>query len=122
MSAETNRVVRYPFRAGDLLARGPAQAIVQRLPDGGHWTRDMAFSTDGSSMFVAVGSSANLDPDLTGQSPSDLPLGAAWGNDLDRAKVLEYTPDGSPLHVFATGLRNCSAEAIQPGTCSSGAW
>ena len=28
--------------------------------------------------------------------------------------MLEFTPDGGVPRVFATGLRNCSAEAIQP--------
>ena len=110
---ETNRVVRYPYQVGDLQARGPAQVVVRRLPDGGHWTRDVVFSPDGSRMFVAVGSSGNLDRDLTGLPPPDLLLGAAWGDNLDRADVLELTPGGGPIQVFATGLRNCSAEAIQ---------
>jgi glucose/arabinose dehydrogenase len=113
---ETNRVVRFPYQAGDLQARGPAQVIVRRLPDGGHWTRDLVFSPNGTHMFVAVGSAANLDLALTGQPRADLPLGAAWGDDADRADVLEFTPDGGTSHIFATGLRNCSVEAIQPTT------
>jgi glucose/arabinose dehydrogenase len=114
--AEGNRVVRFPYQTGDLQARGPAQIVVRELPDGGHWTRDVAFSPDGSRMFVSVGSAGNLNPDLTGQPPADLSLGAAWGDDLNRADVLEFTPDGGAPHTFATGLRNCSAEAIQPGS------
>ena len=76
---ETNRVVRYPYQVGDLQARGPAQIVVRRLPDGGHWTRDIVFSPDGRDMFVAVGSAGNLDQDLTGEPPANLALGAAWG-------------------------------------------
>jgi glucose/arabinose dehydrogenase len=67
-------------------------------------------------MFVSVGSDSNLDPDLTGPPPPDLPLGAAWGDDRDRADVLQFSPDGQVKQIFATGLRNCSAEAIQPGS------
>jgi glucose/arabinose dehydrogenase len=113
---EGDRVVRFPYEAGDLRARGPAQVVVRKLPDGGHWTRDVVFSRDGASMFVAVGSAGNLNQDLTGQPPANLPLGAAWGDDADRADVLQYTPDGGTPHIFATGLRNCSAEAIQPNS------
>jgi len=113
---ETNRIVRYPYQSGDLRARGPAQVIVRHLPMGGHWTRDIVFSPDGSRMFVAVGSSGNLDRDMTGQPPPNQPLGAAWGDDLNRADVLEFKPDGGEPHSIATGLRNCSAEAIQPGS------
>ncbi len=48
-------------RPGILQARGPAQVIVPSLPEGGHWTRDVVFSPDGSRMFVAVGSAGKLD-------------------------------------------------------------
>jgi glucose/arabinose dehydrogenase len=113
---ETDRIVRYPYQTGDLQARGPVQVIVRHLPSGGHWTRDIVFSPDGGRMFVSVGSSANLNRDMTGQPASFLPLGAAWGDDLNRADVLEFSPDGGQLHILATGLRNCSAEAIQPGS------
>jgi glucose/arabinose dehydrogenase len=112
----TGRVVRFPYQTGDLEARGPAQVIVRKLPTGGHWTRDIVFSPDGTRMFVAVGSAGNLDLALTGQPQADLPLGAAGGDDADRADVLEFTPDGGNPHIFATGLRNCTAEAIQPTT------
>jgi glucose/arabinose dehydrogenase len=114
--AETNRVVRYPYQSGDLRARGTAEVVVRNLPDGGHWTRDLVFAPDGSRMFVSVGSMGNLDRDLTGQPPPGLPLGAAWGDNLNRAGVLDFPPAGGPPHSYATGLRNCSAEAIQPAT------
>jgi len=114
--AETNRVVRYPYLAGDLQARGPAQVIVRSLPSGGHWTRDLAFSADGNRLFVAVGSDGNLATDLTGPPPAQTPRGAAWNDETDRADVLEFSPDGQPRPIYATGLRNCSAEAIHPAT------
>ena len=110
------QIVRFPYQTGDLQARGPAEVIVPNLPTGGHWTRDVVFSPDGLSMFVSVGSDGNLDLDLTGPPPPELPLGAAWGDDRDRADVLQFSPDGQVKQIFATGLRNCSAEAIQPGS------
>jgi glucose/arabinose dehydrogenase len=112
--AGTDQIVRYPYQNGDLQAREPAQVIVPSLPEGGHWTRDLVFSPDGQTLFASVGSGGNLDQDLTGQPPGSLPLGAAWGDDLNRADVLAFTPEGGPPRIFATGLRNCSAEAIQP--------
>jgi len=50
--ANLNSVVRYPYRNGDLAARGPAETIVAKLSDttGGHSTRDIAFSPDGKRM------------------------------------------------------------------------
>jgi glucose/arabinose dehydrogenase len=114
--AETNRVVRYPYLSGDLKARGPAQVVVRTLPDGGHWTRDIVFSPDGNRLFVSVGSEANLATDLAGPPPAHTPLGAAWNDETNRADVLEFSPDGQLRQIYATGLRNCSAEAIQPGS------
>ena len=53
----TNSIVRFPYKNGDLTAAGPSQTIVPSLPHGGgHCTRDLAFSLDGKRMFVAVGS------------------------------------------------------------------
>jgi glucose/arabinose dehydrogenase len=40
------------------------------------------------------------------------PLGAAWGNETDRADVLEFTPEGKNGRVFATGIRNCVGLAV----------
>jgi glucose/arabinose dehydrogenase len=114
--AETDRIVRYPYRPGDLRARGPAQVIVRRLPPGGHWTRDIVFAPDATRMFVSVGSLGNLNRDMTGAPPPGLPLGAAWGDDQNRAEVLAFAPEGGQPEIVATGLRNCSAEAIQPAT------
>jgi glucose/arabinose dehydrogenase len=114
--AETNQVVRYPYLGGDLQARGPAQVILRDLPQGGHWTRDLAISPDGNQLFVSVGSESNLATELTGSPPPGTPLGAAWANEKDRADVLEFSPDGHSRQIYATGLRNCSGEAIQPDT------
>lgn len=115
--AETNRVVRYPYAVGDLKATGRAEIVVPALPEGGsHWTRDVVFSADGGTMFVSVGSDSNLARDISGAPPAGMALGAAWKGNTDRADVLTFTPDGGSRHVYAAGLRNCSAEAIQPAT------
>jgi glucose/arabinose dehydrogenase len=119
--AETSRVIRYPYRAGDMSARGTAEVIIPALPVGGHWTRDIAFSLDGSRLYVAVGSRSNAAVGMEHLSPQELQrhadetvLGAAWGNELDRAAVLTFTPSGERLGTLATGIRNCSGVAIQP--------
>jgi glucose/arabinose dehydrogenase len=118
--AESGRVVRFPYRSGDLKAGGRAETVVPHLPEGGHWTRDLAFSPDGRRMFVSVGSASNIGTEMSRHPPAGFaesrPPGAAWGDEQDRADVLVADPDGGNLRVFATGLRNCSAEAIQPGT------
>jgi glucose/arabinose dehydrogenase len=115
----TDSVVRYPYRNGDLGARGPAEIIVPHLPVGGHHTRDVAFSPDGRTMYVSVGSATNVGEDMPRLSAAQLqawqathPLGAAWGPETDRADVLAFDPQGKNGHVFAAGIRNCVGMAV----------
>jgi glucose/arabinose dehydrogenase len=116
----TDSVVRFPYRSGDVTARGPAETVVPRLPVGGHSTRDVVFSPDGKTMYVSVGSGSNvaegmgkLDPAALQAWQSEHPLGATWGNEADRADVLAFDPDGKNRRVFATGIRNCVGMAVE---------
>jgi glucose/arabinose dehydrogenase len=119
--ANTNSVVRFPYRNGDLTARGKPEVIVPSLPVGGHSTRDVAFSNDGATMFVSVGSASNvaegigtLDRDELQKWTADKPLGAAWGSETERADVLAFDPQGAKRRIFATGIRNCVGLAVNP--------
>jgi glucose/arabinose dehydrogenase len=120
---ETNQVVRFPYKSGDLKASGKAELIVPSLPPGGgHWTRDVAFSPDGATLYVSVGSGSNVaedlppNPDLVAWQ-KDHGLGAVWGPREEwRANVLAFSPDGRNRRPYATGIRNCSGLAVQPGT------
>jgi glucose/arabinose dehydrogenase len=102
--ANTNSVVRYPYQSGDLSARASAITIVNRLAgSGGHWTRDVAFSLDGKRMFVSVGSRSNVgDPRTRAEA--------------NRADILEYTPAGTFVKVYASGIRNPAGVSIDPLT------
>jgi glucose/arabinose dehydrogenase len=106
----TDSVVRFPYRKGDLKAGGAEQVIVPDLPGGGqlrgggHWTRDIAFSRDGKKMYVSVGSLTNNDDSDTNP------------REFHRADVLEYNPDGSGFRVYAYGIRNAVGIAVQPET------
>ena len=126
--ANTNSVVRLPYTNGDTVATAPADTVIRSLPsdvprdieafseyvrsvrtgqlppDHGHWTRDIAFSLDGSRLFVAVGSASNVD------DPDEHP------SEHHRAAILEYTPDGKFVKLFASGLRNPSGIAVDPST------
>ncbi|HLH04730.1 MAG TPA: sorbosone dehydrogenase family protein [Bryobacteraceae bacterium] len=100
----TDSVVRFPYHNGDLKATGAAQVIIPKLPTGGHSTRDVVFSSDGAKMFVAVGSHSNVDDPDT--HPSE----------FRRANILEYTPEGKFVKVYASGIRNPVGLAINPLT------
>jgi hypothetical protein len=121
--ANNNAVVRFPYRSGDLKARGPAAVLVPSLTQsrGGHTTRDVAFSKDGKRMFISVGSGSNVAEDMSKKNSDAISLweaahgrGAAWDAEVNRAEILATDPEGSqPLRAFATGIRNGVGLAVQ---------
>lgn len=106
---DTDGIVRFSYQNGDLKARSAAEDIAElpgggRLRGGGHWTRDLVFSKDGTRLFASVGSHSNVDDSDT------------HPEEYHRADVLEFTPEGKFVKVYAWGIRNCVGEAINPIT------
>jgi glucose/arabinose dehydrogenase len=105
--ANTDGVVRFPYRNGDLKARGPVEKLNAELSPGGllhgggHWTRDLVFSPDGKKMYVSIGSRSNVSDDKS---------------EADRARIFEFNPDGTGKHVFAWGVRNAVGIKFRPGS------
>ncbi len=108
--ANTDSVVRYPYENGDIDASAAPEEIINdipgggRLTGGGHWTRDIAFSKDGTRLFVSVGSRSNVNDVDT------------HPEEFHRADILEYTPEGKFVKVYASGIRNSVGIAINPAT------
>jgi glucose/arabinose dehydrogenase len=107
--ANTNGIVRFPYRDGDLKARSRPMQVADlssggRLTGGGHWTRDITFSKDGSRLFASIGSKTNVEDETT--APEE----------RERARILQFTTDGSNRKVYAWGLRNAVGIAIHPDT------
>jgi glucose/arabinose dehydrogenase len=105
--ANTDAVVRVPYKTGDLTASAPPKEVVKlpgggMLRGGGHWTRDVVFSADGKRMFVSVGSHSNND-DVDGNANEHL-----------RADILVMDPDGGNQKVYASGIRNPVGIAVHP--------
>ncbi len=106
---DTDQIVRFPYKNGDLTASGKMENLTElpgggRLRGGGHWTRDLIFSKDGTRLFASVGSHSNVDDADT------------HPEEFHRADVLEFQPTGKFVKVYAYGLRNCVGEAINPIT------
>jgi glucose/arabinose dehydrogenase len=96
----TNEVVRFKFDKETSKRTGEVEHILPVPPGGGHFTRTVAFSADGSKLYVSVGSSSNLEIE----------------KDSRRAAVLVSDPDGKNSRIFASGLRNAVGLGIEPVT------
>lgn len=100
--ANTNAVMRYPFRGGIKIdAKGEK---ILDLPAGGHYTRNLLADPVGKKVYVAVGSTTNVDEQRIDEK------------DPRRAAILEINPDGSAMRVFAGGLRNPVGMDWEPRT------
>jgi glucose/arabinose dehydrogenase len=98
----TSTLVRYAYKNGDLKATGEPEKLITDIPaGGGHSTRDIVFSKDGKSLFLAVGSASNNNDNEA---------------EFHRANILEYTPDGKFVGIYASGIRNPVGLAIHPET------
>ena len=125
--ANINSVVRFAYHNGDLKPSGAPEVVIPRLYEGGnggHTTRDIAFSLDGKRMFISVGSVSNVGEEAKNQTPGDIPgweaahgLGADYGSETNHANILVTDPEGkTPLHAYATGIRNGVGIAVNPTT------
>src|SRR5438132_5251228 len=106
--ANTDGVIRFPYRNGDLKASGPAEELsahlsggAAHLRSGGHWTRDIVFSPDAKKMYVSIGSRSNVSDNAS---------------EADRARIFEFNLDGTDRKVYAWGIRNAVGIAFRPGS------
>lgn len=93
--ALTDRLIRYPYQAGDKIPSGEPEVIVEfpdyQTVDSGPWhfTRTIVFHAD--KLYVSVGSSCNVCEENE--------------NEI-RAEIIVMTPTGEDIQVYADGLRN----------------
>ena len=99
----TDGVVRYAYKLGQTKIDAKPQKVLD-LPAGGHYTRNLIADPAGKKLYIAVGSSSNVDED------------SADAKDPRRAAILEMNPDGSAMRVFAGGLRNPVGMDWEPST------
>jgi glucose/arabinose dehydrogenase len=102
--ADQDALVMFTYRDGQTQAAGPPVKITD-LPSqiNHHWTKSLAASPDGRFLYVGIGSNSNI-------TEHGLPA------EVDRARIWQVDPATGAHRPFATGLRNPTALAIQPGT------
>ncbi|NYT40871.1 sorbosone dehydrogenase family protein [Sphingomonas sp. R-74633] len=121
--ANTDALVRFPYKAGDTRITAKPEKILDLAGGGNHWARNILASPDGKRIYVAVGSSSNLAENgldkegaiYTAETPFDV------AKNLDAAKrtraaILEVVPETKSSRVFAWGLRNPNGMAFEPHT------
>lgn len=102
--ANQDALVRFDYEAGQTRASKPPVTVTQ-LPAvvNHHWTKALTASADGRFLYVGIGSNSNV-----GERGMEV--------EEDRAMVWQVDPATGASRPFATGLRNPTALAIQPGT------
>ncbi|HEV7718087.1 MAG TPA: sorbosone dehydrogenase family protein [Arsenicitalea sp.] len=100
----TDSVVAFPYVTGQTQITAPGKKLLDLKP-GGHWTRNLKASADGTKLFIGVGSIGNI---------------AEGGIELEknRANILELDLTTGQSRVFAFGLRNPVGMAFEPTTGS----
>lgn len=103
--ANTDGIWMYPYKTGDTQITGEGKKIAA-LPAGGynnHWTRNLIVKPDQSKLYVSVGSGSNVAE-------------KGLENEIRRAAILEFNPDGTGEKIYGSGLRNPVGMAWAPGT------
>ncbi len=103
--ANTDGVWKYPYKSGDTKITGEGKKILD-LPAGGynnHWTRNLIVNAAKSKLYVSVGSGSNVAE-------------KGLDNEIRRANIIEFNPDGTGERIYGSGLRNPVGMAWAPGT------
>ena len=98
----TDGVVAFPYDAATASVTGPARPMASFKP-GGHWTRSLLPSPDGTKLYIGVGSLSNI---------ADHGMAAEEG----RAAIWELDLASGAARIFAGGLRNPVGLAWEPTT------
>jgi glucose/arabinose dehydrogenase len=98
----TDGVVAFPYTPGATRITAPGRKLTTFKP-GGHWTRSLLPSPDGTKLYAGVGSLTNIADD--GMAVEE---GRAAIHELDLASGTD--------RIFASGLRNAVGMAWEPTT------
>ena len=102
--ANQDALVRFDYQEGQTEASGQPTKITD-LPSAinHHWTKALTISPDGRFLYVGIGSNSNITE-------------RGMEAEVDRALVWQIDAVTGAHKPYATGLRNPTALAIQPGS------
>lgn len=102
--ANQDSLVRFDYREGQTQASGPPVKVTD-LPSAmnHHWTKALTASPDGRFLYVGIGSNSNITE-------------RGMMAEVDRARIWQIDAQTGAHRPFATGVRNPTALATQPGS------
>jgi glucose/arabinose dehydrogenase len=102
--ANQDALVRFDYVEGQTKASG-APVTVTELPSqiNHHWTKSLAITPDGNTLYVGIGSNSNVTE-------------RGMEVELERARIWQVDAQTGAHKPYATGTRNPTALKIQPGT------
>jgi len=101
--ANADGLMRYHYQSGETKITDPGTELAD-LPGGPinhHWTKSLLASTDGSKLYVGVGSNSNITEN-------------GIGAEYRRADVLEVDVATGASRIYASGLRNPTGLQWEP--------
>jgi glucose/arabinose dehydrogenase len=102
--ANQDALVRFDYVDGQTRAAA-APVTITELPSkiNHHWTKSLAITPDGSTLYVGIGSNSNVTE-------------RGMEVELERARIWQIDARTGAHKPYATGVRNPTALKIQPGT------
>ncbi|HEN8713783.1 MULTISPECIES: PQQ-dependent sugar dehydrogenase [Pseudomonas] len=102
--ANQDALVRFDYQDGQTQAGSPPTKVTDLPAEiNHHWTKALTVSPDGRYLYVGIGSNSNITE-------------RGMEAEVDRAMVWQIDAATGAHKPYATGLRNPTALAIQPGS------
>ncbi|WAB95822.1 MULTISPECIES: sorbosone dehydrogenase family protein [Pseudomonas] len=102
--ANQDALVRFDYQDGQTKAASPPTKVTDLPAEiNHHWTKALTISPDGRYLYVGIGSNSNITE-------------RGMEAEIDRAMVWQVDAATGAHKPYATGLRNPTALAIQPGS------
>ena len=102
--ANQDALVSFEYQEGQTEASGPPTKVTDLPAEiNHHWTKSLTISPDGRFLYVGIGSNSNITE-------------RGMEAEVDRAMIWQIDAESGAHKPYATGVRNPTALAIQPGT------
>jgi glucose/arabinose dehydrogenase len=101
--ANSDAIIKFPYSTGDTRITSPGVKVLD-LPAGPinhHWTKNIIANTNGSKLYVTVGSNSNVAE-------------RGMAVEAQRAAIWEIDAQSGAYRIFASGLRNPNGMAWEP--------